>query len=297
VVVDAYRFRIIRDSWSKSDRRDASNLSQGLWLPERSRGLKLPEVWQPDPVIRELRRLYGQYEMLNKQITQLKNQVHGILLDNGVMDRRVGDALVKNPEGGLKPIAGLELTEASRLCIRVSLELVAGLERQKSVLQHAIYRVGEPLKPQVELLIGIRGVTPLLALVFLAEVGDIRRSSSAPKLSGYLGTVPRSRSSGGVTHSGHINRASRHLARSMFSQAIPHMVDSSAALESAYRDLARRKGYGRARIAIRRRMFTIMRRMLLDGTQYRWLEPKLYAKKMREYHRVLAKKEGTAEAA
>ena len=47
VVIDAYRFRIIRDSWQKTDKRDAANLSLALWLASRSGEMKLPEVWQP----------------------------------------------------------------------------------------------------------------------------------------------------------------------------------------------------------------------------------------------------------
>jgi hypothetical protein len=66
VVIDAYRFRIIRDSWQKTDKRDAANLSLALWLSSRSGEMKLPEVWQPGPVVRELRRLVGLYELLNK---------------------------------------------------------------------------------------------------------------------------------------------------------------------------------------------------------------------------------------
>ncbi|MGA2641203.1 MAG: ankyrin repeat domain-containing protein [Spirochaetia bacterium] len=87
VVIDSYRFRIIRDSWQKTDKRDAANLSLALWLASRSGEMKLPEVWQPGPVVRELRRLFGLYELMNKQIRQLKNEIHGVLLDNGVRDR------------------------------------------------------------------------------------------------------------------------------------------------------------------------------------------------------------------
>lgn len=297
VVVDAYRFRIIRDSWNKSDRRDAANLSLGLWLHERTGQVKLPAIWQPDPVIREIRRLVGQYEMLNRQTRQLKNQVHGTLLDNGVMDRSVGNGLVGVPSRGLERTRDLAVSGAGRLCIRMSLQLLVGLQTQKDLLRRAIYHAGGSLRPQVELLIGIRGVTPMLALVFLAEVGDIRRFSSARKLSAYLGTAPRSRSSGGVSQGGHINRASRHVARTMFTQAIPHMTDSWPALKSLYQDLAKRKGFGRARIAVLRRMFLVMRRMLLSDTQYRWLEATLFEKKKGEYDRELNKKEGSADAA
>ena len=80
IVIDAYRFRIIRDSWQKTDKRDAANLSLALWLASRSWEMKLPEVWQPDPVVRELRRLFGMYDLLNRQVCQLKNEIHGVLL-------------------------------------------------------------------------------------------------------------------------------------------------------------------------------------------------------------------------
>ena len=71
-MIDAYRFRIIRDSWQKTDKRDAANLSLALWLASRSGEMRLPEVRRPGPVVRELRRLFGLYELLNKQIRQLK---------------------------------------------------------------------------------------------------------------------------------------------------------------------------------------------------------------------------------
>ena len=60
----------------------------------------------------------------------------------------------------------------------------------------------------------------------LAEVGDIRRFPSARKLHSYLGVVPTVRSSGGVTRNGAINRRSRGLSRSLFTQAAIHLVDS-----------------------------------------------------------------------
>jgi len=143
----------------------------------------------------------------------------------------------------------------------------------------------------VKLLISIRGVTPLLALVFLSEVGDITRFASARRLQSYLGTVPTVRSSGGVTHNGAINRRSRGLTRTLFTQAVIHLVDSSPLLAHFYRELVARKGYGRARIALLRKIFSMMRRMLLAGEVYRWTESKLYEKKLNGFAKELKKGE------
>ena len=86
------------------------------------------------------------------------------------------------------------------MCIRTSLALLASLQDQKQALKDEIYQAGRPLEAEVKLLISIRGVTPLLALAFLSEVGDITRFGSARRLQSYLGVVPTVHSSGGVTH-------------------------------------------------------------------------------------------------
>ena len=57
ILIDAFRFRIIRDSWNKTDRRDAANLSLALWFALSSGEVKLPEVYKPSPAVRELRRV------------------------------------------------------------------------------------------------------------------------------------------------------------------------------------------------------------------------------------------------
>ena len=81
---------ISRNLKRKTDRRDAANLSLALWMASRSREMKLPEVWQPGPVVRELRRCFGMYE--------LKNEIHGVLLDNGIRDRVLGTRMADSPK-------------------------------------------------------------------------------------------------------------------------------------------------------------------------------------------------------
>ena len=179
----------------------------------------------------------------------------------------------------------------------MSLRLLEGVLKEKQVLKGELLRAGKPFEAQVKLLMSIRGVTPLLALAFLAEGGDISRFSSLRKLYSYLGVVPSVRSSGDTPRTGHINRKSRALARTIFTQAIPHLANSSPLIQQFYQSLVARKGFGRARIAVLRRIFGIMRRMLLSNIPYRWLEPALYEKKMRAYDRELKKMNDQQEAA
>jgi len=220
----------------------------------------------------------------------LKNQVHGLLTDNGIADRGLGTRMVDRPAKGLEALGGLCLpSEELRSCIQIDLELLSTLMEKKGQLKSLIYQTGWPLEAQVRLLISIRGITPLLALAFLSDVGDIRRFRKLKCLHAYLGVVPTVRSSGDVTHIGHITRQSRGLTRTLMTQAVPHLVDSSPTLGKWYRELVHRKGRGRARIAVIRRVLAMMRHMLLFNEPYLWLEPRLYEQKLREYQRELMK--------
>jgi transposase len=197
VVIDPHRFRIIRDSWHKTDRRDAAALSLALWMSARSGELVLPEVWQPTPAVRELRRLFAQWKLLTTQIRQLKAQVQGVLLENGISDSLLGHRMLA-----------------------------------------------------------------------------------------YLRVVPTVRSCGGTTHVGHINRCSRQLCRTLFTQSVLHLAASSPTIKRFYQGVLDRKAHGRARIAVLRKTCGMMRRMLLNKTEYKWKEPALFEGKLRDYLRI-----------
>jgi hypothetical protein len=69
------------------------------------------------------------------------------------------------------------------------------------------------------------------------------------------------------------------------------LADSSPLLGEFFRELVQRKGYGRARIAVLRKTFGMMRRMLLSNTPYRWKEEPLYQSKLRDWVRICGMEE------
>ncbi len=90
----------------------------------------------------------------------------------------------------------LDISEASRISIKMNLEVLWYVLKKKEELVKEILRIGEPLKDEVDLLISIRGITPLTALAFLADVGNIRRFKTLRKMNAYLGLVPKIKESG-----------------------------------------------------------------------------------------------------
>ena len=63
-IINPYKFKIIRESWNKTDKHDARNMSNGLWLSYIQKQFKLPTVEKPAKEIRELRRLFSLYDQI-----------------------------------------------------------------------------------------------------------------------------------------------------------------------------------------------------------------------------------------
>lgn len=192
-----------------------------------------------------------------------------------------------SPEYGTEALKELDLSGASEIIVRSSLELLWRVKEEKEKIRGAILLAGEPLKDAVKLLITIKGIAPLVALAFLADTGDIRRFRTLRKMNAYPGIVPRIKDSGGKSQVGHITRESRNLTRTLLTQSIHHVIDSSPYFRMFYENLSEKRGAGRARIALIRKVCGVMRRMLLTGECYRWMEDELYERKLRLYEKDL----------
>ena len=286
-ILDPHKFRIIKDSWKKTDKYDARNMVKALWVYLVTGEFGIPSVYKPSAVTRELRKLFSQYGLLNRQIRMLKNNVQAILMENGIVLTSKGVRHLISQQQGLEVLEELDISEAGRIGIQMSVELLWNVLGKKEQLHREILLAGEPLEEEVKRLITIKGITPLTALAFLADVGDVKRFKSLRKMNAYLGLVPRVKDSGGKKRSGHINRESRKLTRTILTQSIHHVSNSSPYLRRFYRDLTEKRGCGRARIALIRKVCSIMRRMLLTGEEYRWIEHQVFERKMKEYNKML----------
>ena len=59
-------------------------MAQALWGYVGIGKYGIPTVYKPEVVISELRKLFSQYQLLNRQIWVLKNNIQTILSENGV---------------------------------------------------------------------------------------------------------------------------------------------------------------------------------------------------------------------
>ena len=262
-------------------------MAKALWVHAVAGEFGLPVVYKPQREVRELRRLFSVYASLNKHLVMLKNSVQSILTENGIVLSTENKRLLLSRKTGMSLLEKLDISDASRISVKLSLELLWNVQEQKEQLAKEIFYVGKPFEKEVMLLISIKGITPLSALAFLSDVGDVRRFKTTRKMNAYLGLVPKLKESGDVSRVGHINRASRKTTRTLLTQSLVQAMSASPYLKSYYEQVKDRRGAGRGRIALIRKLCGIMRRMLLTGEQFREVNMALYQKKVRQYNRII----------
>jgi len=231
----------------KSDHTDAEAL---LDLLERGR---LPEAWISPPHVRELRELVrGRHKLVGDR-TRYKNQVHGILAKHGLIPT-VSDVFGTRGRRWLEavPVEG---------AYRYRVDVLVGLVDHLNV---EIGRYDERISPVVKTdpayraLLKIPQVGPVLAAVFIAEIGDISRFGNADQLACWVGLTPRERSSDTKTVHGSISKQGSRLVRWAAVEASVKQRKGSHFYNEYHRHLERRGRPGIARVAVARKLMRLV---------------------------------------
>jgi len=111
------------------------------------------------------------------------------------------------------------------------------------------------------------GIGPVLAAVIVAEIGDIRRFSSAAKLCCWAGLTPRHRESDLKVTRGHITKQGSPVLRWALIEAIQHQPAGSRPRAAKDAIIARRGTQARniAKVAAARQLLTLVFYGLRDG--------------------------------
>lgn len=210
-----------------------------------------------------------------------------MIRDSGIYNKDIDRKALFHGKRYEAYLEDLKLSNNTYAAVFPLIKTIIMMVEQKETLKRTIFQAGAFLQEDVELLISIKGVSPLLALSFLADVGDIRRFQNVRKLNAYLGLVPITKASGDRSFQGHIIKKSRALTRTLFTQAVQHIGTSAPGLTEWYKNVRERRGIGKKRNALIRKIIQIMRCMLLNRTVY-WNSSKTsYSNKIEIYRRAL----------
>lgn len=228
---------------------------------------QLPSVYVPSPQVIKLRSLFSTYRLLLKLSTSVKNRIHGIFRQNGiVVDRRALQAACA-PETELPQAQLLEDYWGEQVSLLLE-QLQAGWQRIQR-LKQAIVSLGLTLyEKEVRLLTTIPGISPFLAVALMADIVEISRFPSAKKLCAYLRTAPSVRSSNQTRHLGPVSKQGRSLSITLLTQSANHFKTASPQMERFYTRLRSGKNPCKVRVALIRKIVVTAYYMLKHGTVF-----------------------------
>ena len=263
------RTKAIAAARVKTDAVDARTLAHLL------RTDLLPEAYIAPPELRDLRDLLRHRVALTRMRSALKQRVGAILAKHGI--QRPYSNLFG--PGGMRFLAELELREGPRRRLDSLLSLIGDFDREIDQTSREIDQRAKA-DPYVEVLCQIRGIGRYIAMLVIAEVGDITRFPSARHLCAWAGLTPTVRSSDGRARLGHITGQGSPALRWALVEAAQHAGRGGGPLRQAYERISKRRGKSVAKVAVARKILTLCYYGLRDG-EIRCLAPRAKARTLR----------------
>jgi transposase len=237
----------------KNDVRDASDLAD---LPRMGRP---PEAYLAPPRVRELREIVRHRAKCVALRSGLKAQVHAILAKQG-LHLAASDIFGVR---GRELLAAAELDGPFRIRADAVLRLIdaydgevdtAGGWLRTRLAAHDGYHVLQQLP----------GIGPILAAVFVAEIGEVDRFADAAHLCSWAGLTPRHRESDTKVHRGRITKQGSKLVRWAAIEAA-QKIPAGCWLTSTRAAITDRRGRNTATVAVARKLLTLVYYGLRDG--------------------------------
>ena len=251
-----------KDRKAKTDAKDALRILQAL-RNHVFAGDELPSVWVPDLVTRDDRELVRARLDLGKKMSGIKAQIKSLLQRNRIeKPEGIGRswtisyknwllALARGDQEGLRPNACIALQSFLRT--------LKFFEKEEDALDQEIESLAEEERYQrpSRALAKMSGIGILSAMVFLTEIGDLRRFNNRRKIAAYLGLIPSSFESGEKDdRKGHITREGPSRIRKVLNQCTWSRVRCVPKVKKTYEAIVRRNPKNKkiAVVALMRRL-------------------------------------------
>ena len=254
VVVNPQQFRVISQSVSKTDKNDARALA--LFL---SKDL-LPEVRLKSDLQSDMASVVKTRDKLVKLRTTLKNKINNLLSARGVELKK--EAL--SSKKGLLEVSEMLFGGMVDVELEVLIDQIRSLNGSIKRLDDEIEAQG-PKLPGFENLKSIKGIGYLGASVLLTVIGEVKDFPSPGKLAAYFGIVPRISNSNETQRSGRITKRGSKIGRTTLVQCALIAKRFSPFLANHYEQVKKRRGSGKAIIALARKLLNVIYRTLKEN--------------------------------
>lgn len=255
----------------KTDRRDASALSELLWVNRGRllqgkpvRGLRQVEITSKTD--REDRRLTTLRKQASQARTRIVNAIKQMFRRHNLQWEM--PTKIFPTKRAMTWLKKLVLPKMDRMEMDY---LLADLERIDQRIDELQAVIVERCNAHEEatLLTSMPGVSHFTATALASRVGDVKRFPRSSSLANYWGLTPGCRNSG-ESHQrlGSITKAGSSLARWLLAQMVHKVLRKDARLREWFKRIKRRRGSGIARVAVMRKLATFIWHMLSRRMTY-----------------------------
>lgn len=269
-------------SGNKTDKIDARRLLDLLSYYVHVKGVsELPSVYVPRPAVRRLRSFLSTYRLNKRITTQLKNRIHGLFKQCGIVTTRQKLFTRAGWKKAIESASGELRVHVALLCR----QLVAAKKAAEDLTDLIVDLGVKTFSKEIELLLSIPGFSVFTAIVLLADIDTVNRFQGAKQFCKYLRTAPRVKESNSTKHLGPIARQSRSMTCTTLTQSVVHFKHAGAHFTSFYERVRVGKSAGKSRIALIRKMLVSAYFMLKREKPFRWVDQDLYERKKALVHR------------
>jgi transposase len=245
----------------KTDRRDARGIAQLLRM-----GWFRP-VHRKSPPSQEIRALLAARKQLQIKVVDLEQALRGILRGFGL---KIGDI-----SRGKFPARVRELAAGHTMLERIVEPMLTAREalwREFAKLHREvliIVRADEVCRR----LMTVPGVGALVSLSYRSAIDDPGRFAKSKSVGAYFGLTPKRYQSGETDVTGGITRVGDAAVRTALYEAANVLLSRVVKFSTLKRwamEVAKRRGMRRAKVALARKLATVLHRIWADGTEFVW---------------------------
>jgi transposase len=245
----------------KTDRKDARGIAQLLRM-----GWFRP-VHCKSPPAQEIRALLVGRKLLQAKLLDVELSIRGILRGFGL---KVGVV-----SKGRFAVRIRELVTGQAMLERVIEPMLRAREALRAEY-HALHRAVLGIVREDTIcrrLMTVPGVGVLVAITFTSAVDDPGRFTRSRTVGAHFGLTPKIYQSGETDVTGGISKVGDAMVRSALYEAANVMLTRASRFSTLKRwalEVAGRRGMKRAKVALARKLATILHRMWVDGTSFRF---------------------------
>jgi len=256
----------------KTDRIDANALGELLWI-NRQRllaGERLVHVRRIEPASAEdaaARQITSLRQSLGRQRTRTLHQINHLLLKHNLKQQCPTKGLLT--KAAARWLADLALPAIDRLELNLLLSQWRLWDEQLAAVEEKIAQIRQ-VHRQAAIVSTIPGLRGYGGLAVAARIGRIKRFPRPASLVNFWGLAPSCRNSGETKRRlGSITKEGSTMVRFLLGQAVMHVLKADGVLRAWYRSVRSRRGSKIARVAMMRRLVTIIWHMVRHEHAYR----------------------------